>query len=207
MARQPLDSQATPADNNALARIPTAMQAKRSEPKRKRDWEKGHRSHSYRVPEKYRELVGVEDADEGIRKAIRALAEKHMTTTSRIADACMDFALSELRSGRLNITTRPNPAGTKMSIEWTAQDEGWPQIIPASKKKTAAVLKPKPVYLSYRWDPNVDTQVIAVAKQKAVPNGEVVVRLLQHALEAYQAGRLKLRETALVVKQKVDAVW
>lgn len=195
------------APTDTLSLIPSAAQAKRSEPKRKRHWEKNHRGHSYFIPDKYRALVGVEKEDEGIRKNIRALAEKHSTTVGSIACALMDFSMSELRFGRLNLASLANPNGLKMQITWTYQNEGWPQTIPPAKSEPIKILKPRKLYLNYRWDARIDQQVIAEADRLDVPHGELVVRLLQHALDAYQSGRLRLKETAVVVKQKVEATW
>ena len=195
------------APTDTLSLIPTAAQAKRSEPKRKRPWEKNHRGHSYYIPNKYRALVGVEKEDEGIRKSIRALAEKHSTTVGSIACALMDFALSGLRSGRLSLASLANPDGRKMQIIWTYQEESWPQTIPPAKQQPIKVLKPRKLYVNYRWDARIDQQVIAEAERLDVPHGELVVRLLLHALDAYQSGKLRLKETAVVVKQKVEPTW
>lgn len=119
----------------------------------------------------------------------------------------MDFALSQFHSGRLKIESRVNPDGRKMKIDWSYQDEGWPQEPPLPKKKLSPALKPSRLYLAYRWDAQIDENLMREADRLCIPHGEMVVRLLQYALDEHKSGKLKLRETAMVVKQKVNDTW
>ncbi|MCZ7550367.1 MAG: hypothetical protein M5U11_14635 [Anaerolineales bacterium] len=45
------------------------------------------------------------------------------------------------------------------------------------------------------------------ARTHGTTDGEVAVRLLRHALDAYTSGRLRLREEAVVMGQKVSSTW
>jgi hypothetical protein len=177
------------------------MQAKRSEPKRQRAWEKRNPLRSHRIPK------ALQPEAQMIREAVDGLAEQYMTTHSDIATALMQFALSELRAVHLHFEARPNPDGRKMKIVWSVKD-GWPQEIPQPKKKQRApIIEQKDMFLGYRWGRDLDIQIAAEARSDGVTCGEVLVRLMQYALHAYRDGKLRLTEAAVVVKQQVSATW
>lgn len=202
MTRQPLISNDWMQGGDALSMIPTARQAKRSEPKRNRVWEKKHPLRSHRIP------AALHSDAKNVRLAVDGLAQRYMTTHSDIAAALMEFALRELRGGKLQLEARPNPEGRKMKITWSIQGDHWPQEIPQPrKKKSAALPKGKGVFLGYRWGNELDRQIIAEAQLGGATSGEVLVRLMQHALEAYRVGRLRLAGASVVVRQKVHATW
>ncbi|MCL4270794.1 MAG: hypothetical protein KJZ72_14665 [Anaerolineales bacterium] len=190
--------------------IQTAREAKRSRPKRKRDWEKlsEHRSRGYRVPNHLRNMVGEKHEKTGMRYSIRGIADHHMTTTSQVAGAMMTYALSELRAGKIPLEARPQPEGRVMRLDWSIREDAWAQDIPTPKpRKQRSPLEPKPLYISYRWGSDTDAQIKAVATSLGVTIGEVVVYLLHHAIQSYRSGRLHLHEAAKVVRQTVSPSW
>lgn len=190
--------------------IQTAQQAKRSRPKRKRNWEKlpQHRTRAYRVPHHLRNMVGETHEKTGLRYFIRGIAEHHMTTTSVVASAMMTFALSELRAGNINVQARPHPEGRLMRLDWSVRKDAWTQDIPAPKqKRKRSPLDPKPIFIAYRWGKEIDGQIKAIASNTAVPSGEVIVYLLHYAIESYRSGRLRLQEAAKIVRQTVSPSW
>jgi hypothetical protein len=214
MPRQSFHSSNPPQDmvppTEPIHLIQTAKEAKRSRPKRKRAWEKlpEHRNRGYRVPDHLRAVVGEKDDKTGIRYVIRGLADHHMTTTSVVARAMMTYALSELRAGNLKFESRPSPEGRTMRLEWSIREHGWSQEIPTPRrKKQASPFKPKPIFIAYRWGREMEEQIKAIAASAGVTSGEVVVYLLQHAIQSYRSGRLHLNATAKVVKQTVTSSW
>ena len=173
--------------------IPLARQQKRDN----RAWDRAHRGMSYRIPSPLHEQA------KDVRASILGLAHQHMTSTSSVAAALMDFSLAQVRQGKLAIEARPNAKRRKMILTWAEADE-WPQEIQPTKRaiKTA---DPE-VVLTYRWGKDVGTQIKALAGAE-ISVGEVVVFLLHYALEAHKGGHLRLKEEAFVVSRKVSPTW
>ena len=173
--------------------IPPAQGRKRRDD---RSWDRAHHGISYFVPPILHEQA------KDVRSAILALAQKHMTNTSGVAVALMSFSLAKIRQGKLKIEPRPNPQRRKMALVWEEAEE-WPQEIPQSSPRSG---KRASVYLNYRWGRDMDAQVKSIAGQ-TISSGEVVVFLLDYALAAYKSGRLRFKEEAIVVTQKVSPTW
>lgn len=176
-----------------VATIPLAKRTTRD-----RSWELGHPGVGYFIP------AHLHLQAKDIRATILALSQKHMTTTSSVAKAFVDYALARIRSGAAKIEARPDAGRRKMTLIWE-ETSGWPEEVhvPVAKKKNQ---KPKDVYLNYRWGKDVDVQIKAHAGD-AIPAGEVVVFLLNYALDMHKQGRLRLKEAPIVVSQKVSATW
>jgi len=138
-----------------------------------------------------------------IRAAILALAQNHITNTSNVAASLITFSLTHVRQGKLVVEAHPNADRRKMILIWEEVKER-PQKIPQPIKRIEKD-KTKELYLNYRWGRDVDTQIKSLAGE-AISPGEVVVFLLNYALAAYKRGRLKLKEEAAVVTQKVRSI-
>jgi hypothetical protein len=153
-------------------------------------------------------MVGEKQEKTGMRNSIRGIADHHMTTTSVVAQAMMTYALSELRAGRIKIESRPQPEGRVMRLDWSIHEDSWSQDIPAPKpRRQRSPLEPRPLYISYRWGRDIDGQIKAVANSAGVTSGEILVYLLQHAIQSYRAGRLHLHEASKIVRQTVTPSW
>ena len=174
-----------------LASIPPAQRKKREE----RVWEKANRGASYFIPAPLNEQA------KDIRASILALAQHHMTTTSSVATALMNYALREVRLGKLILEARPNANRRKMTLILENAKE-WPQEIPQPSMKSA-VKTTKDVVLTYRWGRDVKAQIKSLAGNH-IPAGEVVVFLLNYALVEYKNGNCKFRETAITLAQEVS---
>ena len=177
-----------------ISTIPLAKERRRDN----RAWDRKHRGASYFIP------IHLHVKAKDIRLAILALSQKHMTTTSSVANAFMGYALSHIRSGKLKIEPHPNATRQKMALTWEEAEE-WPQETPAPIKRKH-FSNSRDVYLNYRWGRDVDAQIKALAGG-AIAIGEVVVFLLTYALESHKTGRLRLKEEAVVVAQKVSPTW
>lgn len=169
-----------------ISSIPLAERRKRSN----RSWDQAHRGISYFIP------TSLNEQAKDIRAAILALAQNYITNTSSIAAALITFSLTHVRQGKLVIEARPKANRRKMALIWE-EVNGRPQKIPQPIKRVVKD-KTKDMYLNYRWDEDVDTQIKSLAGD-AISPGEVVVFLLNYALAAYKRGRLMLREKAVAV--------
>lgn len=170
--------------------IPSASKKKRGE----RVWEQEHRGASYFIPAPLNEKA------KDIRASILALAQRHMTTTSSVATALMNYALRDVRLGKVTLEPRPNPRRRKMTLILEDAKE-WPQEIPEVKPKK--VKAQKDLYLGYRWGGDLSAQIKSLAGDH-LSKGEVVVFLFDHALAEYKNGNCKFRETAITLAQEVS---
>lgn len=167
------------------------------ERKRERAWEQSHRGRTWYIP------PALQEQAKETRAEILALAQKHMATASNVASALLDFSLAQVRSGKLQLETRPDPGRRKLPLAWEEASD-WAQEIQPPRRRTANVPL---LRLTYRIDGNVVNQIQAAARTHGTTDGEVAVRLLRHALDAYKSGRLRLREEAVVMGQKVSSTW
>ena len=182
--------------------IPTARQEKESRAKRTRSWEKKNRSHSYRIP------VELHMPARDLSASLSGIASEFLTSASNVAEAFMAFSLSHLHSGRLTIQSKPNPERRSLSLEWKEVESGRPrEVKPGTKKKKNEWLEARPVFLSYRWSADISNQIQAIVTKTGVSGGEVVVFLLSHALQAYQAGHLIITPHSVVVTNTVTPSW
>jgi hypothetical protein len=188
------DAQNTIAPIDTLSTIPLSEGHKRDN----HTWDRAHRVHSYFIPSTIHEQA------KDVRASILGLAHQHMTTITSVASALMSYSLTHVRQGKLVIEARPNGIRRKMALTWEATDE-WPQEIPLPEKQNKRG-RVDDVYLGFRWSKDVDMQIKALAG-KAISVGEALVFLLRYALAAHQSGRLRLKEEAVVVSQKVSSTW
>ena len=163
-----------------------------------RSWDRKHPVISYFIP------APLDLQAKDIRAAILALSQKHMTTISSVATAWIGYSLAHVRQGKLIISARPNANRPKMTLTWEETDE-WPQEIQQTVKRNQKD-KAKNIYLGYRWGRDVDVQIKALAGD-SISVGEMVVFLLNYAMEAHKQGQMRLKEETIVVSQKVSATW
>lgn len=217
MTRQSFQQSRSPqealAPTEPIDMIPTAKDAKRSRAKRNRQWEERpeHHARSYRVSDHLRTLVGEKDAEAGMQYDIRAVADEYTSTVSEVARNMMEFALSEVRAGKLEFTSHAKPEGRKMRLAWSFREDAWPrEVRPPRKKKEKEATSPfasKPIFLAYRWGNDIDRQIKELASTVGVTSGELVVYLLLHAIKAYKAGQLHLHGIPGTINQRLTSSW
>ena len=173
--------------------IPLARKKKRDS----RAWDRAHRGMSYHIPSSLHKQA------KEIRAAILGLALQHGSSSSSVAAALMGYSLAHVRLGRLAVEARPNANRRKMSLTWEEADE-WPQEIQTAKRTAKSA--DTDLVLTYRWGKDLGMQIKALAGEE-ISTGEVVVYLLYYAIEAHKSGRLRLKEEALVISQKVSPTW
>lgn len=178
-----------------ITSIPLARGKKRDN----RAWDRKHPVISYYIPAPLHEKA------KDIRAAVLALSQKHMTSISSVATALASYSLSHVRQGRLLIEGRPDASRRKMTLAWVEVDDGWKQELPQPIKRIGKS-KDKDAYIGYRWGRDIDSQIKSLA-DTSISVGEVVVFLLNYALDAHKSGRLRLKEETVVVSQKVSATW
>jgi len=168
--------------------------------KRNRQWEKGHRTHSYR---------GVPQV---IHDQVVALASRLQVTTDEVVEVFVRYGLSCLDQGILIISPRPKaqrmtlfplPKGWGDQAGWNEAD-GWDpksQELPPAPRKTSRT-KPSSWerVVTYRLSDDGDNSIRHIATQHTLPVGEIVTLFLKHGLESYKSGRLKLNPQPKAVK-------
>jgi len=163
--------------------------------RRKREWERAHRGKTYRVPGSLVERA------KAVRKVILALAQKHMTTTSDVAEALLAYAIGQAKAGSLSLQFSPPSSGRrKMSVQ-VVDGSGWPEVVDI---KTVLRSKRSDLRLTYRLSDEMDREIHRLAGGSAL-HGEVLVVLLEAAVAALQSGRIGLRAEPEVVRQRVTA--
>ena len=178
-----------------ITSIPLAKGKKRDN----RAWDRKHPVISYYIP------APLQEKAKDIRAVVLALSQKHMTSISSVAAALASYSLSHVRQGKLQIQGRPDADRRKMTLSWEEVDDGWIQDIPQPLKPVGKPIT-KDAYIGYRWSRDIDSQIKSLA-DTSISVGEVVVFLLNYALDAHKSGRLRLKEETIVVSQKVSATW
>lgn len=178
-----------------ITSIPLAKGKKRDN----RAWDRKHPVISYYIP------APLQEKAKDIRAVVLALSQKHMTSISSVAAALASYSLSHVRQGKLQIQGRPDAERRKMTLSWEEVDDGWIQDIPQPLKPVGKPIT-KDAYIGYRWSRDIDSQIKSLA-DTSISVGEVVVFLLNYALDAHKSGRLRLKEETIVVSQKVSATW
>jgi hypothetical protein len=139
-----------------------------------------------------------------VRDAITGIAQSGSATTDEIAFAFISLALSHIERGILIIQGRPDPRMQKMAVVWEEREPEGPQEIPPKKARAKKQVKPgKDLFLAYRWPASVHQQICNVSGD-SLARGEVVVALLQHSLNAYHRGSLRLK---LQPRTSVSGEW
>lgn len=141
----------------------------------------------------------MKSAAKQVKAALAGLAYEKLCTESSLALAFVTWALAEVRAGRLTIEAYPDLSRRKMSVVLVTTGENtWQtsQEIPTPP----GIKKEKGMYLGWRWDKDTVKQVNALAGDAFSP-GEVVVRLLEFAIQAYKSGQANLVISPVDVRQ------
>jgi hypothetical protein len=154
---------------------------------RNRGWDQQHRAWSYKIPDPLRQRA-LE-----IRDAITGIAQSGSATTDEIAFAFISLALSHVERGIFTPQGRTDPRRQKMAVVWEESESKRPQEIPPKKvRNKKPAISRKNLFLAYRWPASVHQQLCRISGN-TLARGEVVVALLQHSLDAYRHGSLRLK--------------
>lgn len=143
-----------------------------------------------------------------VRATIRGIAQdpdnKINTTEISMTTALVMWALAQVRSGKLVIMGSPDSRRRKMSVIVEDVSDDWEkkpvEIKPAEKK-----FPTKRLTFTYRFPHDVEVQINKIATT-ALPKGEVLIRLLQHAIRAYENGGIKINSTSMEIRQAANVV-
>ncbi len=172
--RQPLDY------------IPVAQLLPRS-----RKWEKTHKAHAFRrVPP-------------NIVQAVRQAAYNESLTVDAAAQAFLEYALMCYERGDLHLDAMLSEQRRTLLPEngWSGQararwlEKTWGLTPPRKKPVKVTPAKVERPWrdwkvVAYRLSDAIFARVDSLRKEKFVPSGEVLARLLMHALNAYEIGRM-----------------
>jgi hypothetical protein len=172
--RQPLDY------------IPVAQAMPRS-----RRWEKTHKAHAFRrVPP-------------NVQQAVRQAAYNESLTVDSVAQAFLEFALMCYERGDLPLDAQLIERGQTLLPEhgWGGHsrarwlEKTWGLTPPRKKPLKVTPTKVERPWkdwkvVAYRLSDAVFAQVDRLRREKYVPSGEVLTRLLMHALNAYEIGQM-----------------
>jgi len=197
---------------------PVDMIAAPKKKQRDRTWETNNPAHSYIVPERLWKtahqlrdnILSIVQYDE------QGEPREDRTTVNAVASALMDWALTQVDHDPSLLQLTPNPSArghlTVTFKEASKWDQG-PILLPAPKRKERQ--SNVDLVLSYRWTKQdigqriknvAGSNALANHKNKSpftytIPIGEVVVRLLQLAIEDYKARHMRLKVQQVAISQ------
>jgi hypothetical protein len=166
-----------------------------------RSYEKHHRAWTYQVPKS----LWPKAAE--IRESLAGIAESGCASADQVAAQFILLAVQHVQQGELHIEGHPDPLRQKMAVIPREVEGGWPQVVPQRKGKPKGKSQErKTFYLGYRWPQAVHQQIRSLAGE-TLALGEVVVVLLEHSLDAYREGRLRLEFQPIPTRQEARGEW
>ena len=164
------------------------------ERERTRTWEKSHPARRYLIP--------VEVRDEVV-----ALAESLMENVDPLACVLFDYADTCHTRGTLKFQPRLNPQGRKHTLAWEEADEEPIQIASRrhrpTRKTDTGFHSLKGQTAAYRLGGERHTRLKTIAAAYNLRLADVLSAFFRHSLQAYQAGKLKIRREPVVMKLQV----
>ena len=197
---------------------PVDMIAAPKKKQRDRTWEMHNPACSYVVPRRL--WTTAQQVRDNILSIVQHDEQGELredrTTVNAVASALMDWALNRVEREPSLLKFSPNPQSRGHMTVTCKEADGWeetPIQLPTPKQRER---QSKEVHvLSYRWtNSNIDQRLRDLAgvdpnanhKKKSpftytVPIGEVVVRLLQLAIEDYKSRRMRLKVQQIAISQ------
>lgn len=179
-------------DNPTVAHdLPVAKKKKQT-----RSWEKTNPARRY--------LITVELRDE-----VAALAETLMENVDPVASVLFDYAEHCHTRGTLKFKPRLNPKGRKHTLAWEEADTE-PTQLPTRRHKPVKRADPafsrslKGQTAAYRLGTDRHERLKVIAEAYNLRLADVLSAFFRHSLDAYQAGKLKIRREPAVIQMKVQ---
>ena len=163
--------------------------------KQPRNWEKTNPARRY--------LITVELRDE-----VAALAETLMENVDPVAGVLFDYAETCHTRGTLKFKPRLNPKGRKHTLAWEEADTEpiqLPTRRPRSTKRTDTLLSRslKGQTAAYRLGAERHEKLKTIAEAYNLRLADVLGAFFRYSLDAYQAGKLKIRREPVVMQMQV----
>ena len=163
--------------------------------KRTRAWEKSNPARRYLIP--------IEVRDE-----VAALAEALMENVDPVACVLFDYAETCHTRGTLKFKPRLNPKGRKHTLGWEEADTEpiqLPTRRPRSGRRTDTLLSSslKGQTAAYRLGMERHEKLKTIAEAYNLRLADILAAFFRHSLDAYQAGKLKIRREPVVMQMQV----
>jgi hypothetical protein len=164
--------------------------------KQPRNWEKTNPARRY--------LITVE-----LRDDVVALAETLMENVDPVAGVLFDYAEHCHTRGTLKFKPRLNPKGRKHTLAWEEANTE-PTQLPTRRHKPVKRADPafshslKGQTAAYRLGTDRHERLKVIAEAYNLRLADVLSAFFRHSLDAYQAGKLKIRREPAVMQMKVQ---
>lgn len=183
-----------PAEDTEELRRTEARERRRKQ--RRAEYDRNHPITSFFVPAHLKEKA------ELVKASMAALAHERVSTENSVSLALIQWSLAQVRKGNLNVDYRPAPKRRKLHVivvETGRDSWATPQEIPDLPKKQG---KFKSIRVGWRWPEDVKRQLDGLSSD-VLPVGELAIKLLAYALDAYKAGKITIQTEALEIKQEI----
>jgi hypothetical protein len=133
------------------------------------------------------------------RKVVAALARQKNSTIGSVASGMVAWSLSYVDKGLLTIHGTPRADRNKMAIVMEDAQDAWsvgPVEIPELPKR----IKARKMFLSFRFTSDIKAKIKSLSKG-TLAEGEVLVRLLEYAINGYASGKGVIYTEAQEIKQ------
>lgn len=142
-----------------------------------------------------------------VRAMLDEIAERESVAMDETKFTFVDYGVHCHTTGSLPFATRPNPNVRKLTLVWEESDV-WQREI-HHKKNQKAPSENRKYAIAFRGTTNEQSlqmkkEVTAIAEKHAVTPGEVVILLLEHAIEQYVNGKMSLKKLLNTVESKVN---
>ncbi len=190
--------------SNTVVTIPTVQK------RRHRKWEKNNRTTSFRIPPDIAERVVA--PENGLRSVLNIIANHEVVLLDEVTLAFTEYGLTCFERGDLQFEGRPDASTNrrKMKLVGWKEKAGWPVELstkPQKKEQSQTSKVEGKIYtLAYRWREKAEelhTCLAAIAEQYCLPVGEVLVRILEHSVARYMAGKMVLEKHQPAITNQV----
>jgi hypothetical protein len=142
-----------------------------------------------------------------VRALIDEIANRESVLMDETKFTFVDYGVHCYSRGEVPFVTRPNPSVRKLTLVWEESDV-WKREIHSKKIQKAPGEKNK-YSIAFRGMTNEQSaamkkEVTSIAEKHAVTPGEVVIVLLEHAVEQYVNGKMSLKKSQPTVENKID---
>ena len=190
--------------SNTVVTIPTVQK------RRHRKWEKKNPTTSFRIPPDIAERVVA--PENGLRSVLNIIANHEVVLLDEVTLAFTEYGLTCFERGDLQFEGRPDASTNrrKMKLVGWKEKAGWPVELstkPQKKEQSQTSKVEGKIYtLAYRWREKAEelhTRLAAIAEQYCLPVGEVLVRILEHSVARYMAGKMVLEKDQPAISNQV----
>jgi hypothetical protein len=150
--------------------------------------------------------------ENGLRSVLNIIANHEVVLLDEVTLAFTEYGLTCFERGDLQFEGRPDASTNrrKMKLVGWKEKAGWPVELstkPQKKEQSQTSKVEGKIYtLAYRWREKAEelhTRLDAIAEQYCLPVGEVLVRILEHSVARYMAGKMVLEKDQPAITNQV----